>query len=736
MSNEKPSFKDIYNTPSTSVDAAFDPEKRQAEKDWAHFLDNRPRLVEHDDGKITARDAKNRFMKTNESDFEYTGRLQQESLESTSRDSMGLVSLAKAGREAIEHGDKTTQINIEDEIQERLIAEAEKNGWTDEQTSGMLDRLLNVMHGESDSAVTPENEGVISVEAEPASATDSEEDEDVIALPGPKEAQNSQPEETKDASDEEATSAPAADLDNSKRVPLERSLVPVEESPLAQYEARTQYWSENGIHASDPNRVALTKEGDESVDLGDWLDIDDDVSSAENLSEEEKELFKDYKLARDEYVAAQAGARFADLGSVVSKFAKKGGWLNKVQMSLGEAFNTSGHKRRIAREKFEGLYVDFRNTVLGKEADDLARLDFDADAAWQLEYDISTLKMNNEKKKSPLSRKVSRFAGLTVAAGAGAMLAAIEEYNRNGHQAGGAILSAFAGAGIGYYLEKKSRDGLDEEAILGRADMAHKEVRDFAKNGVSAEESPAINITEYLTNEAQDRNLKRVTRAAGAGAIAATAGHYVPHLGADIVAGTDLGIDLNRYDGEGTDLNPFDGDGVDVWDGDGTDLNPFDGDGIDVFPEGDYEAPTDLTGDNGEQDPVGPAGDSDGDGIDEPMGEQEDTGAEENEFDGTDIDVQPGSSITQEFQEYVRDEYGITLSDAQARDMYTDFMKEASPTDIFSGAEFYEMDADPANGIEQGDWGIKDTGPAEITPAGEAAIEDWLQDKKLLPRGV
>ena len=725
--SEKMSRKDIASMPSSGVDAAFDPEQRQAEKDWndylAHSRKTQGYLLEQKNGTVSLRDHENKF-KAEESDQEYRNRIYDESLESTSRENMGLVSLAKAAREARELGDKTTQLNIEDEIQEKLIAEADKNGWTEDQRNRMLDRLLKVMDGEDGTQSASESD-----ETESANPVDA--DEDVIALPATMETQDdaasTAEEAEEDTSDDETAdnTGYAAAADPNPRVPLERALVPIEDAP------RTQYWSEGAIHPNDPNRVVSVEEDDEAVDIDDWFDEDDSQIDTNELG--------NFRSAREAYINAHVNDRFADAGALIDKFAKKGGWVERVRNRIGAHLNTGGHQRREAFKNFAPEFsaamsaaIDARRETMSPEELRELALNQHIIIFEDLEREISKRKLEKDGKKRFFSRRIVPIIGMGTAVVGGAAWAVANHVKNGGEWSpsflGGALLS---GAAAGLAAEKLSRTNNEADIEMRINDGRESIYANY--EDLDDEEAlsnvAALDAVEGSTNRDQDKRLGKRTAAAMAGAALAGATYGLTNR---------VGNTIDLYDGNGTDLNPFDGDGVDVWDGDGTDFNPVDGDGVDVFPEGD----------NGQNPNLDDAGDNAGNGTeqaaadanDEGEGDQDiiepqggvDTTETEAGFDGANINIPEGGGVTGAFQDYVLDEYGITLSDDQARDMYNDLRGGASPTDIFSGVEFYEMDADPANGIEQGDWGMVDAGPAEITPAGEAAIEDWLRDKNIL----
>jgi hypothetical protein len=78
---------------------------------------------------------------------EYSYRLADEALAGTSYEDMEVDVLVDKARQARDNGDKTTQLNIEDEIQERLIKQAEMNGWSAEQTDAELQSVIDRIYG-------------------------------------------------------------------------------------------------------------------------------------------------------------------------------------------------------------------------------------------------------------------------------------------------------------------------------------------------------------------------------------------------------------------------------------------------------------------------------------------------------------------------------------------------------------------------------------------------------------
>ncbi len=93
----------------------------------------------------------------------------------------------------------------------------------------------------------------------------------------------------------------------------------------------------------------------------------------------------------------------------------------------------------------------------------------------------------------------------------------------------------------------------------------------------------------------------------------------------------------------------------------------------------------------------------------------------------TSIEVLQNDGITQVLQKYVAGNNGIRISAEQSYDLYAHLVKNHDLYNIFNGMSFFTM--------PNGDVGIVDAGPAEITPEGRAAIQSWLIENVLSKKG-
>ena len=161
----KPNLEGRSSTPDvsiTNVDFAFDPELRkkeqerleqeklreqeQAQRDWEAYLQTRDRL--DDSGNI--HDAKTgRFKKDDrEADGNYAHYLEvyKATLADTSRENMGILSLARLARDARLHKDRTMLLDLEEEIVSKLSEMQEKYNWSEESANLHLDKILSIIH--------------------------------------------------------------------------------------------------------------------------------------------------------------------------------------------------------------------------------------------------------------------------------------------------------------------------------------------------------------------------------------------------------------------------------------------------------------------------------------------------------------------------------------------------------------------------------------------------------------
>lgn len=134
----------------SDVDAAFDPEKRQAQQDWDNYLAGR----NYKDGNGSVHDAETgRFAKdlNSESEDEYYNRIheQAESTVDARFADASLFEIADMVRNAKKDGDRTTADDAFDAFAEKFDAMREKYGWTEETTNVRMDRFAAIMEGDA-----------------------------------------------------------------------------------------------------------------------------------------------------------------------------------------------------------------------------------------------------------------------------------------------------------------------------------------------------------------------------------------------------------------------------------------------------------------------------------------------------------------------------------------------------------------------------------------------------------
>lgn len=529
-----------------------------------------------------------------------------------------------------------------------------------------------------------------------------------------------------------------------EEIPASRALVPVVET--------------ESDDEGDPTEAEV-EHGPRVEELAPELDITD------LIKESHPEIYKEYDEAWNEYVEAHAQDRYSDFGTLINKFAKKGGWVEKVRNRVGKKFETRGHKRRAAMERFQNASRAAREAALEEynkevpmtpEERRMNRMLLDADNAYTLEYQISERRIAIDSGKSPVSRKIARWATGLGAATVGALTAFADGAGKGQHHLAWLTGATIAGALIGYRAEMSAQYGSEnaEERIEARANHAYDTVleryEDDRQNSME-NEAMAVDTTEYMTNAVQDENMNRARRATKTGTRLAMGGAAVAwgtHIGVDYISSQDFhipSVHLNTYDGKGHDFNPFDGNGLDFHDGDKFD--PLQGD---FLPAGDYHEPApvvtvpeDIThpevvdtpdtqagngGDgNGGEQPVDLTGDGNT-ANDVPATSAETAGTNEASDAGTEVYIPDSGSMTGMEQDYVYQTHGINLTDQQSYDMYQDIMRDHAPGDVLANADFYTL--------PNGDVGIVDPGPATVTPVGEEAINDWLVKHDLINHGV
>ncbi|MDO4773950.1 MAG: hypothetical protein Q4A37_02390 [Candidatus Saccharibacteria bacterium] len=189
-----------------NVETAFDPEARQAQQDWLDFLKQRP----YQDAKGNIHNPENgRFMAvdmTDDGNRAYYDKIARDTLHETSREGLGVMSLARLAREARLNGDKTMLNDILDEVQDKLVEMEAKYDWNADSSTAHLDKVMSIIYGD---------DAVENVAGDGAQETDIEaihSDADGDSLAG--EVLDVQEEREELASDDAAEADIAADASN------------------------------------------------------------------------------------------------------------------------------------------------------------------------------------------------------------------------------------------------------------------------------------------------------------------------------------------------------------------------------------------------------------------------------------------------------------------------------------------------------------------------------------------
>lgn len=135
---------DLEDLTKPSIEDAFNPQARQEKADWEAYLSTRD-YVRGDN----VHDAETGNFKSFDSANDSGDANYESTLEGNSRQDMGIMSLAKAAREARGLGDKTVLSDIEDEINDKLVEMSEKYGWDNEKADQHLDQINKIIYNEN-----------------------------------------------------------------------------------------------------------------------------------------------------------------------------------------------------------------------------------------------------------------------------------------------------------------------------------------------------------------------------------------------------------------------------------------------------------------------------------------------------------------------------------------------------------------------------------------------------------
>ena len=243
---------------NSDVDAAFDPEKRQAQQDWDNYLagrnykDANGSIHDADSGKFASD-------MSGESDDDYYNRLQSDSENEGPYAGKSLKELAEMVRDAKANNDKTGELDARAAFDDAFMAAAEKYDWqgVTENTDGtttdrneIADRKLAyfeaIMDADSQEQMADETQETAEKAENEEVGTDEQEPEEAYA---PRHRAESQDEET-----------PLLDESSTKRDGDNGAAH--EGESLEEYEAR-----HGGRHRADTGADSL-EELDESDDTG------------------------------------------------------------------------------------------------------------------------------------------------------------------------------------------------------------------------------------------------------------------------------------------------------------------------------------------------------------------------------------------------------------------------------------------------------------------------------------
>lgn len=167
------------NIDSGDVNMAFDPELRQAQQDWSDYLGTR----DQKDLRGNVHDAQSGQFKSvdstpdgNRALYEGVVREAEDSKEG-SRENWSFLKLAHAARAARIRGDRTVLGDIEDDIQDKLLAirSDENSKWSEEDADFMLDKVTSIIY--DDKLLTdreqPAPSGPEKAEAKPGEGRDA-----------------------------------------------------------------------------------------------------------------------------------------------------------------------------------------------------------------------------------------------------------------------------------------------------------------------------------------------------------------------------------------------------------------------------------------------------------------------------------------------------------------------------------------------------------------------------------
>ena len=243
-------------------------------------------------------------------------------------------------------------------------------------------------------------------------------------------------------------------------------------------------------------------------------------------------LYVKYVAARNRFVIDQANARGADLPPL----EQKAGWRDRLRSKLPERFKKGGQQAQPSEERFDVVYKDALEKVLAGSSslspDEIykKRMEFEADAGYALEWDISKKKIEAGKENSSLSRKAALLGGMGIAAVAGAGTGVWERLQKGEHELKFLLTAGLAGAVAGFGAARAYRPLEDEGSIDTNAQVAEKAVRaEYQKSSGDTlkEKSVGPEAARGLTKRSKIRALGRTAIWAGAGALAGAGGHLL-----------------------------------------------------------------------------------------------------------------------------------------------------------------------------------------------------------------
>lgn len=537
--------------------------------------------------------------------------------------------------------------------------------------------------------------------------------------------------------------------------------------------------------ASTPNRKKNPSFGPrvDELDLEAlWNGAGDREEVAEKLIAADPILYLRYVSARDKFIISEANARGAGIEDPEQKTSALGWIKNKLP--------SRSPKNRSKPEDFSTVYGEALTAALASygtltpEEQYERKRELEANAGYALEFDVAKKKLEaSSKKRFSLTRRAALTGGFLVAGGLGAITGAWERMHKGEHDPRYLGFAAILGAVTGFGAAKAYRPVENDSTVLSQAEAARQAVESVYENSSPdsmTQKVIGIESVKDTTKRDRRRALGRTALGIGGGAVVGAGGHLLMDVVWPMVAGYTgdtshttsgtptppdspvdpaVGVDstneaFNPLDTNhdhqvtSTDMPDRNSDGVidhqdqaetynsldTNHDGqvDDADMPDTNSDGvIDRQDQAETYDPLDTNHDGVIDERDVPDANTDGsiDVDDLPQETEQETPPAEpvsEETPAQAIYVEPGSSITNEWHQYVYDTYGVNLTDAQLEAMYGDVIESGSyaPEQLFGEVDFYTM--------QDGRWGMQDIGSAQLTGTGQDVIYEWLHENHLM----